>query len=349
MIGAVFGNKMAKLGPGFLLTPYEEQREPHALQEAVIQLSRSALNDQLRCPVCLSTMTGTMSTMEVSCMFRKWAYTKCMHRFCSECISKSLRWGKKECPTCRKPCPSRRSLRADSGFDKLIQLVCPDRMDFEQQQEDVGMPHACISRLAAAAHSLAPQPASPRGVHRSWRPGAFASLISRCCAHEGCKPHSHAPRTKPPCAMAACVLAGSTMTRPHRNAPRPRGVHRPPGPPPPRRRQLCKNDRRVCGVVCGLGCVVCVYRDVGEQSSRWHGMSIVDGRRQVCGHHESGDSWASFKTQSPSQRLRTHRGMWSRQRSKLRLKNPKEWHVHDAKWPQLVQEHLAISPLRWIV
>ena len=41
--------------------------------------------------------------------------------FCGECVLKCLRLGKKECPTCRIHIPSRRSLRPDPNFDKLIQ------------------------------------------------------------------------------------------------------------------------------------------------------------------------------------------------------------------------------------
>ena len=47
------------------LSPYEEQRTPHPLLEGVIQLPRTALNDQLKCAVCLSIFTDTVATMEV--------------------------------------------------------------------------------------------------------------------------------------------------------------------------------------------------------------------------------------------------------------------------------------------
>ena len=36
---------------------------------------------------------------------------QCLHRFCGDCIQKCLRYGKRECPSCRKKAPSRRSLR----------------------------------------------------------------------------------------------------------------------------------------------------------------------------------------------------------------------------------------------
>ncbi|KAJ1469473.1 hypothetical protein T484DRAFT_1642737 [Baffinella frigidus] len=41
----------------------------------------------------------------------------CMHRFCADCINQCLSKSKKECPSCRAPCPNKRQLMPDPDFD----------------------------------------------------------------------------------------------------------------------------------------------------------------------------------------------------------------------------------------
>jgi hypothetical protein len=60
---------------------------------------------------------------------------ECLHRFCDDCISKSLRLGKKECPTCRVKCSSRRSLRPDVNLDALIARIYPDLDSYEADED----------------------------------------------------------------------------------------------------------------------------------------------------------------------------------------------------------------------
>ena len=62
---------MASKVTDITLTAYEEQRTPHPPVEAVVQLPRNALNDQLKCPVCLSVFTDTVATMEVRARGRR--------------------------------------------------------------------------------------------------------------------------------------------------------------------------------------------------------------------------------------------------------------------------------------
>ena len=71
---------------------------------AMITTPLRPLSLEFTCPICLRLMRHTMLVME------------CLHRFCSECIQKCLRVGKKECPSCRIHIPSRRSLRLVSFF-----------------------------------------------------------------------------------------------------------------------------------------------------------------------------------------------------------------------------------------
>ncbi|ESW12630.1 hypothetical protein PHAVU_008G128900, partial [Phaseolus vulgaris] len=59
---------------------------------------------------------------------------ECLHRFCKECIEKSFRLGNNECPACRTHCSSRRSLREDTEFDELINLLFPNIDEYEEKE-----------------------------------------------------------------------------------------------------------------------------------------------------------------------------------------------------------------------
>ncbi|XP_038881715.1 putative E3 ubiquitin-protein ligase RING1a isoform X2 [Benincasa hispida] len=59
---------------------------------------------------------------------------ECLHRFCRECIDKSMRLGNKECPACRTHCASRRSLRDDPNYDTLIAVLYPDIDKYEEEE-----------------------------------------------------------------------------------------------------------------------------------------------------------------------------------------------------------------------
>lgn len=78
---------------------------------------------ELTCPVCLGIIRNAMTVME------------CVHRFCEACITKCLRLGKKECPSCRVKCVSRRSLRKDPNFDAVIRKIYPQLEEYEAEQD----------------------------------------------------------------------------------------------------------------------------------------------------------------------------------------------------------------------
>ncbi|KAH9626665.1 hypothetical protein KSS87_014580, partial [Heliosperma pusillum] len=59
---------------------------------------------------------------------------ECLHRFCRECIDKSMRLGNNECPACRTHCASRRSLRDDPNYDALIAAIYPDIDQYEEEE-----------------------------------------------------------------------------------------------------------------------------------------------------------------------------------------------------------------------
>ncbi|XP_058733867.1 putative E3 ubiquitin-protein ligase RING1a [Vicia villosa] len=91
----------------------EEEEEVYFLV-MYLRLDSSSFRKDVECPICLGIIQNTVTAM------------KCLHRFCRECIHKSIRLGKKECPTCRVHCPSKRSMRDDPSFDAIIEVLYPN-------------------------------------------------------------------------------------------------------------------------------------------------------------------------------------------------------------------------------
>lgn len=75
-----------------------DRRESSAL------VNPTVLIKELTCPVCLHLYNKTLTA------------SKCLHRFCSECIIKALSINK-QCPLCREELISKRSLRPDKEID----------------------------------------------------------------------------------------------------------------------------------------------------------------------------------------------------------------------------------------
>lgn len=72
------------------------------------------INEELKCPICLGTIEKTFTV------------SACLHRFCSDCLQRSLRvdLGQKshhECPACRAKMASRRDARPNPKFDEVIE------------------------------------------------------------------------------------------------------------------------------------------------------------------------------------------------------------------------------------
>ncbi|KAL9236791.1 hypothetical protein vseg_011420 [Gypsophila vaccaria] len=80
------------------------------------------IRKEVQCPICLGIIRKTRTVME------------CLHRFCRECIDKSMRMGNNECPACRTHCASRRSLRDDPNYDALIAAIYPDIDQYEEEE-----------------------------------------------------------------------------------------------------------------------------------------------------------------------------------------------------------------------
>eukprot|EP00577_Skeletonema_sp_RCC1716_P021108 CAMPEP_0113372710 /NCGR_PEP_ID=MMETSP0013_2-20120614/679_1 /TAXON_ID=2843 ORGANISM="Skeletonema costatum, Strain 1716" /NCGR_SAMPLE_ID=MMETSP0013_2 /ASSEMBLY_ACC=CAM_ASM_000158 /LENGTH=290 /DNA_ID=CAMNT_0000254619 /DNA_START=39 /DNA_END=911 /DNA_ORIENTATION=- /assembly_acc=CAM_ASM_000158 len=109
------------------LTLFDIYREPRTetadLSERV-QLPLNVLNSEFHCAVCLGYIKNARCVKE------------CLHRFCDECIDRCIRIGKKECPTCRVHIPSKRSVRPDPAFDKLLQSIYGDVEKVEKYEEE---------------------------------------------------------------------------------------------------------------------------------------------------------------------------------------------------------------------
>ncbi|TKW17230.1 hypothetical protein SEVIR_5G352500v4 [Setaria viridis] len=80
------------------------------------------IRKEVQCPICLGIIRKTRTVME------------CLHRFCRDCIDKSMRLGNNECPACRTHCASRRSLRDDPNYDALITALYPDIDKYEEEE-----------------------------------------------------------------------------------------------------------------------------------------------------------------------------------------------------------------------
>jgi len=101
------------------------QLRPAESSTARVPIEALLDTEALSCPICMGILKNCATTIH------------CVHRFCSECIEKQLRLSRiKECPTCRKECPSRRYLRADPAMDSLIAAVFPDLAAYEVHEEE---------------------------------------------------------------------------------------------------------------------------------------------------------------------------------------------------------------------
>ncbi|TYJ30483.1 hypothetical protein E1A91_A06G133500v1 [Gossypium mustelinum] len=97
-------------------SPCNENEQDHVI------VKLSDVRKEVQCPICLGIIRKTRTVME------------CLHRFCRECIDKSMRMGNNECPACRTHCASRRSLRDDPNYDSLIAALYPD-IDKHEEEE----------------------------------------------------------------------------------------------------------------------------------------------------------------------------------------------------------------------
>ncbi|CAH8313454.1 unnamed protein product [Eruca vesicaria subsp. sativa] len=95
----------------------EEESELEFVEDVELEDIRK----HVQCPICLGIIRKTRTVMG------------CLHRFCQECIDKSMRQGNHECPACRKHCASRRSTRPDPLFDAFIAATFGNIDSYEEQ------------------------------------------------------------------------------------------------------------------------------------------------------------------------------------------------------------------------
>ncbi|XP_050214305.1 putative E3 ubiquitin-protein ligase RING1a isoform X2 [Mercurialis annua] len=115
------GGDESDRSPSSISNQEDEEEEDEEKEEYVV-VKLSEIRKEVQCPICLGIIRKTRTVME------------CLHRFCRECIDKSMRLGNNECPACRTHCASRRSLRDDPNYDALIAALYPDIDKYEAEE-----------------------------------------------------------------------------------------------------------------------------------------------------------------------------------------------------------------------
>ena len=93
---------------------------PPDLETASVEVQ--LLNVELSCPICLRLMREPMAT-------------KCLHRFCKDCINRHHH-NNKQCPSCRTEIRTLRTMRPDRSLATLISKLYPDIEAFEREEEE---------------------------------------------------------------------------------------------------------------------------------------------------------------------------------------------------------------------
>eukprot|EP00326_Haptolina_ericina_P018623 CAMPEP_0181186230 /NCGR_PEP_ID=MMETSP1096-20121128/9925_1 /TAXON_ID=156174 ORGANISM="Chrysochromulina ericina, Strain CCMP281" /NCGR_SAMPLE_ID=MMETSP1096 /ASSEMBLY_ACC=CAM_ASM_000453 /LENGTH=343 /DNA_ID=CAMNT_0023275117 /DNA_START=117 /DNA_END=1148 /DNA_ORIENTATION=- len=108
--------------------------------------------------------------------------TECMHRFCKLCIERCQRVLKKECPQCRNPIATRRSLRPDPNFAGLIAALYPDLESFEDElDEKMEAENEELTRAHSEKMELEWQ--RQRARQATWEPAAKQIEYERSTVH----------------------------------------------------------------------------------------------------------------------------------------------------------------------
>ncbi|BAD53026.1 putative ring finger protein 1 [Oryza sativa Japonica Group] len=114
------GDSDAEFGGGVDGDSESSQSDGDMDEFIIVKLAE--IRKEVQCPICLGIIRKTRTVME------------CLHRFCRDCIDKSMRLGNNECPACRTHCASRRSLRDDPNYDALIAALYPDIDKYEEEE-----------------------------------------------------------------------------------------------------------------------------------------------------------------------------------------------------------------------
>lgn len=119
--------------------PFEVSDKEEDDDDEYVDVDLSAIREEMQCPICLGIIRKTRTVME------------CLHRFCRDCIDKSMRLGNNECPACRTHCASRRSLRDDPNYDALIAAIYPDLDKYEEEEMALHEEEECRNRQIQAS------------------------------------------------------------------------------------------------------------------------------------------------------------------------------------------------------
>jgi len=113
--------------------------------------SKAQACELANCPICLDCIRSPM-------------ITPCGHRFCNGCIKRALSY-KKECPTCRRPIATHRTLRDDVDSPPGTSLQSYRTADGEGGA--CAHPERAVPGTAAPARWAAPTGGSGNGVHQA--------------------------------------------------------------------------------------------------------------------------------------------------------------------------------------
>jgi len=98
-----------------IIAPLNEKRKQNHI---IINKSdgENLFHNEIMCPICLDVLDTT------------WTVMACLHRFCSDCLQKTLRMDRgpnqsHECPLCRVKLASRRSCKPDPKYDEIVSLI----------------------------------------------------------------------------------------------------------------------------------------------------------------------------------------------------------------------------------
>ncbi|XWS12620.1 hypothetical protein CRYUN_Cryun37aG0105700 [Craigia yunnanensis] len=155
----------------------ESDRSPSPCNEhkqEYVLVKSSDIRKEVQCPICLGIIRKTRTVME------------CLHRFCRECIDKSMRMGNNECPACRTHCASRRSLRDDPNYDTLIAALYPDIDKYEEEEltfheEEITRNKQIQASIAQTFH----QQSEVQGRRRTVKATASAIIRKSHCRYRG--------------------------------------------------------------------------------------------------------------------------------------------------------------------
>jgi hypothetical protein len=162
---------------------YIDTGEGDAITLCISTDDNVAIRNLFLCPICLDVID------------KAWVVMACLHRFCSDCIHKSLRTNLgpksvKECPLCRKTLASRRDCKPDPKFDALIQTFGYHNSRYVRSCSIVNVEGDGASNMSAVAQSSS-------SMQVAGSASSSSSTLSGPPRGASSTPKGNAPRTNP--------------------------------------------------------------------------------------------------------------------------------------------------------